>query len=267
MPAVDDLLRRIGQAAPDAKYIRAYHGSPYDFDKFDAAKIGLGEGEQAYGHGMYFAGSEDVARGYRDALRWRGADTSIPSVRASSWVHRHGGEGPAAEALERAISKSPFGKHSLDARLNQSALDFLKSGEPVPPAPPGRMYEVAIAHPETSLLDWDAPMSAQPSVIQREYGSLAMGMPGDGGRVWRDIQTRLAEAYDDDLAGGLSAADAAKELLTEGIPGIRYMSKERPGTPNYVMFPGTEDSIRILRKYGMLAPIPAAAAMRDGDTP
>ena len=35
--------------------IRAYHGSPHDFDKFDLSKIGTGEGAQAYGHGLYFA--------------------------------------------------------------------------------------------------------------------------------------------------------------------------------------------------------------------
>lgn len=32
------------------KAIRAYHGSPHDFDKFDMSKIGTGEGAQAYGH-------------------------------------------------------------------------------------------------------------------------------------------------------------------------------------------------------------------------
>jgi hypothetical protein len=34
--------------------IRAYHGSPHDFDRFDLSKIGTGEGAQArlrrYGH-------------------------------------------------------------------------------------------------------------------------------------------------------------------------------------------------------------------------
>ena len=48
--------------------IRAYHGSPHDFDKFDLSKIGTGEGAQAYGHGLYFAENEGVAKGYRDAL-------------------------------------------------------------------------------------------------------------------------------------------------------------------------------------------------------
>ena len=42
--------------------IRAYHGSPYDFDRFDMSKIGTGEGAQAYGHGLYFAENPAVAR-------------------------------------------------------------------------------------------------------------------------------------------------------------------------------------------------------------
>ena len=46
--------------------ITAYHGTPHDFDKFSMDSIGTGEGAQAYGHGLYFAESEDVALGYRD---------------------------------------------------------------------------------------------------------------------------------------------------------------------------------------------------------
>ena len=41
--------------------IKAYHGSPHDFDRFDLSKIGTGEGAQAYGHGLYFAENEGVA--------------------------------------------------------------------------------------------------------------------------------------------------------------------------------------------------------------
>src|SRR5271166_4217056 len=48
--------------------IRAFHGSPHEFEAFDLSKIGTGEGAQAYGHGLYFAGNEGVARSYRDAL-------------------------------------------------------------------------------------------------------------------------------------------------------------------------------------------------------
>jgi hypothetical protein len=45
--------------------IKAYHGSPYKFDKFDMSKIGTGEGAQAYGHGLYFAENPKVAADYK----------------------------------------------------------------------------------------------------------------------------------------------------------------------------------------------------------
>jgi hypothetical protein len=48
--------------------IRAYHGSPHSFDRFDNTKIGTGVGAQPYGHGHYLAANEDVAR------IWRGRD-------------------------------------------------------------------------------------------------------------------------------------------------------------------------------------------------
>jgi len=41
--------------------IKAYHGSPHKFDKFDMSKIGSGEGFQSYGHGLYFAESPNVS--------------------------------------------------------------------------------------------------------------------------------------------------------------------------------------------------------------
>lgn len=45
-----------------------WHGSPHKFDKFDSSKIGTGEGAQAYGHGLYFAESDEVAKGYQTTL-------------------------------------------------------------------------------------------------------------------------------------------------------------------------------------------------------
>ena len=48
--------------------LKAYHGSPHDFDEFSTEAIGTGEGAQAYGHGLYFAEREGTAKSYRDAL-------------------------------------------------------------------------------------------------------------------------------------------------------------------------------------------------------
>lgn len=54
----------------DANIFRqsAFHGSPYIFDKFTLERIGSGEGAQAYGWGLYFAGNRAVAEFYRQKL-------------------------------------------------------------------------------------------------------------------------------------------------------------------------------------------------------
>jgi len=74
-------LMKVGQAvkamaaekAAAQEGITAYHGSPHDFDRFSTARIGTGEGAQAYGHGLYFAENEGVARSYRNQLSARTA--------------------------------------------------------------------------------------------------------------------------------------------------------------------------------------------------
>lgn len=261
--AADDLIKRLG-----SKPIRAYHGSPYDFDRFDASKIGTGEGAQSFGHGLYFAGAEDVARGYRDATKWAGVDTANPAMRASLFAHRSGdgSADSAIRAMESAVAKSYFGGSGRDGQLNKAAIEYLRSGGEILPPPLGRMYEVQIAHPETALLDWDAPLGKQPTAVGEMlknrlsggYFSM-MGEPGDGRRMWH----HFVDSY--------GPPGAAQRLVDAGIPGVRYLDKGSrsagEGTRNYVMFPGTEDSITILRKYGLLPPLAVAAASQEGDQP
>jgi hypothetical protein len=50
--------------------IIAFHGSGADFDQFSLEKIGTGEGAQAYGYGLYFTDSEDIAKFYRDTVQF-----------------------------------------------------------------------------------------------------------------------------------------------------------------------------------------------------
>jgi len=45
-----------------------WHGSPYKFDKFSLEHIGEGEGAQAFGWGLYFAGEKEVSEWYREKL-------------------------------------------------------------------------------------------------------------------------------------------------------------------------------------------------------
>lgn len=49
-------------------YEIAYHGTPHKFDKFSLENIGTGEGAQAHGWGLYFAGDKNVSEEYRRKL-------------------------------------------------------------------------------------------------------------------------------------------------------------------------------------------------------
>lgn len=69
------------EAAPQG--LTLYHGTPHTFDtagegapfgEFKSEAIGSGEGNQAFGHGLYFAENEGIARHYRRVLS-SGADT------------------------------------------------------------------------------------------------------------------------------------------------------------------------------------------------
>lgn len=75
---VDELIRRAAREVElpgfegtrgDARFQRAFHGSPHRFDKFTMEKIGSGEGNQTEGHGLYFAQNQEIAdKFYRERL-------------------------------------------------------------------------------------------------------------------------------------------------------------------------------------------------------
>ena len=51
--------------------IFAFHGSGQDFDEFKLSKIGTGEGNQAFGHGLYFTDSKDIAKFYKSQVTFQ----------------------------------------------------------------------------------------------------------------------------------------------------------------------------------------------------
>lgn len=67
IPGAANVAARAEQEAVK-RGIRAFHGSPHSFTKFDMSKIGTGTGAQSYSHGLYFAEHEPVAQEHIDAL-------------------------------------------------------------------------------------------------------------------------------------------------------------------------------------------------------
>lgn len=305
-------IQRAVQAANSPPGIRAFHGSPHDFDRFDASKIGTGEGAQSYGHGLYFAENPRVAEEYRSMLAGVAPmeELVVAGRRLSPgnrWNYSPRNDSIEENVLSTLLENLMLDEHGLRAagpRANELAIETLRSRSKHYPeewpeaveaaaslekkmmAPggvrvsfgkqPGAMYEVKIGQPENSFLDWDAQLDSQPAAVRSALGNLGAvpELPGGlqfgaaGEHAYRklvnDISLNSQPAREGQLPFGQSSAIAAERLLREGIPGIRYLDQgsrlSGDGTRNYVMFPGTEDSITILRKYGLLPAVGAGAA-------
>jgi len=63
-----DPVAQVELPTDEAPGIIAFHGSGTDFSEFKLEKIGTGEGAQAFGYGLYFADSEDIANFYRQTV-------------------------------------------------------------------------------------------------------------------------------------------------------------------------------------------------------
>jgi len=241
MGRLDDLLSAVSRSAPESKYIRAYHGSPYDWDKVDMSMVGKGEGPLDEGFGLYATEKPDVANWYR---------------------HRNASlrRGLIANDMRRAY-RAGDSNALAEARGLASRLQRVQ--------PHGRTYELEVAVPESSLLQWDGRLRGQEdlhdklrSVDKRLFDDLVEADPVDLGADGRMFIDDGAHFYNF-LAGGTifdsptiaGQRRASERLFQAGIPGHSY----RGNADNYVFYPGTEDSIRILRKYGIMAPIAAGA--------
>ena len=147
--------------------IRAYHSSPHDFNKFDLAKIGTGEGAQAYGHGLYFAESPAVSG--QGGQYWQQFIHKFPKeeMRAAEALRQYGFDREATIAEMRRQMIDPRMHHTPDSLARaQAKLDILESGKPVGP----RTYEVNINADPAHMLDWDKPLAAQPQAYEKIAG-------------------------------------------------------------------------------------------------
>ena len=276
------IARLIGKADNAPGVIRAYHGSPHSFSRFDASKIGTGEGQQAFGHGLYFAGNEKVADGYREELS-AGLVRHTPEEKAELlWRYMAGLSAPDPK---QAVLRTLTNDQATLGVDNRAAIEYLMSLPsdfvPPPPGPPprlGHMYEVEIDAPEGQLLDLDIPVQSQSQVVQDALGKYVEAPSwfslGQEGWVGKNAYTRMAgdmAGANPRIVGGYHVVHdqpaASAALLQGGVPGIRYLDQGSrsagEGTHNYVMFPGTEDRIRILRQYGLLPPLVGAGMMEE----
>jgi hypothetical protein len=238
--------------------IKAYHGSPHSFERFDASKIGTGEGAQAYGHGLYLAENEGVARQYRDNLsqmpggRSSGRkgykidgtvvaenDLTPAQSKAIDEVRQYGGDVDKALDVNRR-----YVEHTK--RPNPELLSEIAAlkGKTIEDYQPGHMYEVDIAAEPEHFLDWDKPLTEQGEgaknaireVINSRPWSERHGIERDdptGEDFYDLLKMDRRRAWEKQHPGDVPAswemapwAQGASEQLREaGVPGIKYLDQ------------------------------------------
>jgi hypothetical protein len=168
------VMRDRGSPAP----MMVYHGTPHSFDRFDISKIGSGEGNQAYGHGLYFAGHEPVSEWYRHQLATR-QDPLLERYRLQDVGHVIGSHlsdfgGDAAKLAAKYADErnkliasgdtSKATSNMIDEYARR--IDYLNN----PERSTGHMYQVGMNVNPDHLLDYDAMFAAQTPHVQGRTG-------------------------------------------------------------------------------------------------
>ena len=301
-------LRRLDTAGDSVRQvIRAYHGSPRPehFDQFDSKFLGSGQGAATYAHGHYSAQNPTVADDYRrslshgklreDFLLQLDQEAEPDEVMAAVSAFD-----PRQQRFLRAMNDNDwlgfdYPSQAISQSLRRDGMAGFDVSEELADAAKnlGTGYELEINVPEQELLDWDAGLFGQSPAVRQalEEAAARVGNPAEhkffqlGGHRDPDLSASWnkhelvggGKRQGQDLWRALASMEgpesASKRLRAAGVPGVRYLDSGSRGTPatgtrNYVMFPGTEDAIRILRKYGWVIPATLAAdAAVDGSPP
>lgn len=107
---------------------KAWHGTPYNFERFDIGKIGDGVGDQVHGWGLYFAKDRKISEAYKEVL---GADAGAVIVDGVTYKIDEEGDWATA-AGQKLIDNDPleFVLDTFDAmtgnKNKKSAIKSLK---------------------------------------------------------------------------------------------------------------------------------------------
>jgi hypothetical protein len=203
-------------------FLRVFHGTPHTVDKFTTEKIGTGEGAQAYGWGLYFAGKREVAEHYRDKLSESKAITreeaervfdvmlSMPDFQVDGQPEKIRGFASALWTRDRLVKA--FGSGLL---RSYEIPESVRRAAGV-----GRLYEVEIPEDGEYLL-WDKPLSEQPEKVRAALGKMRirnlsgqsmLEMDSTGEAIYR----ALSRSYGSDMEVSLTLREA-------GIRGIKFL--------------------------------------------
>lgn len=205
----DEMLEKF-LAGAGPRFAAAWHGTPHDFDRFTTEKIGTGEGAQAYGYGLYFASSKEVAEWYRDKLtsfvarisvsgksigKFNGGDYKLDGKIAKLLEKKDRSRQQDIESVVSQFRKSGFdwdktreGLDELTGYFKERALsvfDEVKSAVSASVDNKGRLYHVELAPKDDEWLLWDKPLSEQSEKVRAALGKSGMSTLQGEGFQWK----------------------------------------------------------------------------------
>jgi hypothetical protein len=222
--------------------LTAYHGTPHTIQgKFDINKVGTGEGNQSYGHGMYFGEARGTGETYRDALSdfdWafngKPYDINNPAHRAAIELKQLGGNAAKEETIKRYEKNiADLELRNLDwandlAQKKKEELKVIKSGSlpELEERSKGNLYKVDIPDEKIpNMLDWDKPINKQSELVQNVVKDLLPKIKQVSPNIDIDKMTgqdfyRAYQRY-----RGNYPEFASEGLNEAGIKGIRYLDE------------------------------------------
>ncbi|HPM70124.1 MAG TPA: PLxRFG domain-containing protein [Smithellaceae bacterium] len=247
-----------GRGLDEYYKVAAWHGSPYDFDKFSKDKIGTGEGAQAYGYGLYFAGKREVAEFYKKRLSSNNDDS--PGS-AAEWVKYYGSKENALKSAKGQYDNELRFFAGREKEIADVHKTYKKLISELETYSPGRLYQVELAPDEDEYLLWDKPLSEQnekvkPAFIEamKKKALPELGNP-DINDARYNLRNTVTGAYlYHTLNNAFGSQKAASDYLHSlGIRGIKYLDgtsrNKGEGDYNYVIF--SDEDVDIKEKYSI----------------
>jgi hypothetical protein len=261
----------IGRAPANSLAMNVYHGTPHRFaatkrnplGEFRSSQIGSGEGSQAYGHGLYLAEAPGTAKSYQIELA-RDPRNSVNKV--ISRLPKNANSDDVMFELRKHPDLVDF---QNDSRLQNDILKIIqntnadgtveneairaynRTNSYLPPADKGSFYHVDLPDPMIAkMLDYEKHLSEQAPEVQK---ILLPYQKEIGSSFGTGEQTLNAIAFERRMKGlDYSPAAVAKQLQEMGIPGVKYLDatsrRAGKGTRNFVVFPGEEQNLTILKR-------------------
>jgi hypothetical protein len=270
--ALENYMARQGLIQP----LTAYHGTPHTIQgKFDINRMGTGEGNQAYGPGMYFGQARGTGEQYRNMLSKPEFTKTKEGIELRGQLPRMLEESYSELIAKNGIQQTNYGDviDLVGQRLDRQMKDALKANDmdwynktadmkldlarfrENPTENVGNLYKVDIPDEQIpNMLDWDTPLSQQPTVLQNIINlSKRQDLPkgfdqainkalGDKYFDGQDLYYELTKVYKDPLM-------LRQAMQESGFTGIRYLdegSRKTGGTSNFVVFDPAD--VKILEK-------------------